>query len=391
MTGSAVPTVADVERIAARTDPAQRNLQITQCYYELSQAMTTRTGLSANWCTLATWASKQAGQSIRKEDLRRTLERLLDELTHPKRGEQDLVRELQAAGAPGATEDIRSAARNAVDLRPAVERVSQAVGRGNLKVFAEIGREFARFYAEFLQDSQPNQEKLECFCTGLRPGEPPDGQHYLRQAFKRYYQAFFTDDPKKRVELLLCANLEIGFHEQTRLQPEIAEALEAAYVSTTQFTLRLLKASFPFYGLFASAGWLIRQLLGRPTALDGAIQALLDNLRRRMRRIFTATMMTIRFPPDQVVKLGDDLRRGFPDRLRQISEPDLLALLTQIDPTPDSIRGSGAMDWADLPDRLHFIADLFRCFQETGELFEAPFTPEHTAALKAGRMPPGAL
>ncbi len=391
MTGSTVPAVADVERIVALADPAQRNLQITQCYYELSQAMTVRTGASANWCTFATWASKQAGQSIRKEDLRRTLERLLDELTHPKRGEEDLVRELQAAGVPGETEDIRSAARNAVDLRPAVERVSQAVGRGNLKVFAEIGREFARFYAEFLQDSQPHQEKLERFCTGLRPGEPPDGQRYLRQAFKRYYQAFFIDDPKKRAELLLCANLEIGFHEQARLQPEIAEALEAAFVSGAQFTLRLLKASFPFYGLFASAGWLIRQLLGRPTALDGAIQALLNDLRRRMRHIFTATMMTIRFPPDQVVKLGDDLRRGFPDWLRQISEPDLLALLAQIDPTPDSISGSGATDWADLPDRLHFIADLFRCFQETGELFEAPFTPEQTAALKAGRMPPGPL
>ena len=72
------PTVAEVDRIAALGDPAIRNLQITQCYYELSAALAERTGLSANWCTFATWASKQAGQAIRKEDLARTLENALD-------------------------------------------------------------------------------------------------------------------------------------------------------------------------------------------------------------------------------------------------------------------------------------------------------------------------
>ena len=388
--GVTTPTVANVERIAALDDPALRNLQITQCYYELSQVMTARTGLSANWCTFATWASRQAGQSIRKEDLQRTLERVLHEITSPGRG-VDIAREIQAAGAPGAADDIRAAARDAADFRPAVERASDAVGKGNKKVFEEIGREFARFHAGLLLDDQPDEDKLTRFCEALRPGEPPEGQRYLRQAFTRYYRALFVDDPKVRAELLLCANLEIGFHEQTRLQPEIAEALDAAYLSGTQFTLRLLRASFPFYGLFASAGWLARRLLRRPTALDRAIQAVLADLQHAMRRVFTETMMTIRFPPDRVVKLGDDLRAGFPERLRQIVDPDLRLLLAQIDPTPDSVGGSGAVDWADLPDRLHFIADLFRCFQETPDLFDAPFTPEQTAALKAGRMPDGRL
>ena len=71
------PTVADVDRIAALVDPVVRNLQITQCYHELSTAVAALTGPLANWCTFATWASKQAGQSIRKEDLARTFEALL--------------------------------------------------------------------------------------------------------------------------------------------------------------------------------------------------------------------------------------------------------------------------------------------------------------------------
>jgi len=66
-------------------------------------------------------------------------------------------------------------------------------------------------------------------------------------------------------------------------------------------------------------------------------------------------------------------------------------LLEQIDPTPDNLHGSGAVDWANLPDRLHFIADLFRCYQESPDLFEPPFTPDQVAVLKAGGLPGGDL
>ena len=69
-----IPTVEDVARIADISDPVIRNLNITQGYYELSQAMSKYTDGNPNWCTFAVWASKQAGQSIRKEDLVRTFE-----------------------------------------------------------------------------------------------------------------------------------------------------------------------------------------------------------------------------------------------------------------------------------------------------------------------------
>ncbi len=70
------PTIEDVARIADISDPVIRNLNITQGYYELSQAMSKYTNGNPNWCTFAVWASKQAGQSIRKEDLSRTFENL---------------------------------------------------------------------------------------------------------------------------------------------------------------------------------------------------------------------------------------------------------------------------------------------------------------------------
>src|SRR5215212_7254038 len=70
-------TVEKIDSIASLADPVLRNLQITQCYCELSTNFSKRIGPGANWCTFATWASKQAGETIRHEDLQRTLENLL--------------------------------------------------------------------------------------------------------------------------------------------------------------------------------------------------------------------------------------------------------------------------------------------------------------------------
>jgi len=55
------------------------------------------------------------------------------------------------------------------------------------------------------------------------------------------------------------------------------------------------------------------------------------------------------------------------------------------------MHGTGAEDWAGFPERMHYIADLFRGFQEDRSLLGPPFTPLQVAALRAGRMPSGRL
>ncbi len=391
MPATTLPTISDIERIAALSDPVLRNLQITQCYHELSLALGERTGWSANWCSFATWASKQAGQTIRKEDLARTLEHELGSDPAAKTAARNLAAATQRVGARLGGDEIAEFIWKVMDPEAAFARSSDAVARGNLKVFAEIGHEFARFYAACLQDLVYDPENIARFCEGLQAGEPPEGQLHLRRAFQHYYQALFESDEKQRIELLLLANIEIGFHEQTRLQPEINEALAAPVISPQTFARNLLNALRPDWGLLNEVILYIIRLFGRMVDFDSTTQAYSAGAQRQAQLIVTEAMMCIELPNHNRLQLGDDLNAAFPPILHSIDNPELLALLAQIDPTPDSTKDSAAVYWGDLYDRLHFIADMFRCQQCNPELFEPPFSVEQIAKLKAGEMPLGHL
>jgi len=95
--------------------------------------------------------------------------------------------------------------------------------------------------------------------------------------------------------------------------------------------------------------------------------------------------------PGAVLRLGSDVPGEFPPELRTIEHPGLTALLATIDPTPDTTSRSGATDWADFGERIHYIADLFRCWHARPELFTAPYTEAQVAAMREGRRPDGDL
>jgi hypothetical protein len=385
-------TVSEVERIAENRDPVLRNLQITQGYHELSATLAARTGPSANWCTFATWASKQAGQTIRQEDLSQALKAGLPAVPAVSAAVDEVAAALKQLGTRRPTPEIQAVVWDAVHPAAALRRASEAVARGNLKVFAEIGREFARFEEMCLADERFAEQRIEAFCGALRSGEPPDGQSYLDQAFQSYYRSIFESDPKRRAELLLLANIDIGYHEQTRLQPEIAAALDAALVDPREFVDHLLQAAFPGRtGLTALVGRFLRRLLGQLTPLTKAAEALMGAAREHVRRIISEHLMTLTLPHGVRLRLGRDLAARFPPSLEKITHPELQTLLARLDPTPDSLRDTGAVDWADLPERLHYILDLFRCYQEAPDLHEPPFTSEQTETLRAGRLPTGEL
>ncbi len=297
----------------------------------------------------------------------------------------------QALGSRRSAAEVRETVWDVINPLGAVDRASDAVGRGNLKVFAEIGREFARFLAVCLDDPDCDAATIAQFCAGLRPGDPPEGQQYLRQAFGHYHGAILEADAALRAQLLLLANLEIGYHEQTRLQPEIAEAMNAALIDRQEFRRRLIKALFPRNTWLTRLRLFLPRLFGRPDPIDAALDDLLAEARRLAHLVVTERMMTLGLPHGVVLRLGDDVPGTFPPSLVQITLPDLQALIARFDPTPDSTRGSGAADWSALSDRLRYIVDLFRCYHEAADLLDPPFMAGQVTALEAGLLPEGRL
>lgn len=389
-TTSTAPTVAEVEKIAAIADPVLRNLLITQCYCEQSTAFAKRTGFTANWCTFATWASKQAGQTIRAEDLQRTLKAILKNEPGTEEALSLLTMFANRLGASETIAQIRQSTLGTL-LAKAANKAAGAVGRGNKKVFEEIAYQFARFHQLCFHDQVYTKEHLDEFNKGLKRGLPPDGQDCLQKAFSRYYQAFFETDEKKKAEMFFSANLEIGLHEQTRLQPEIADALNAGAVSADEVKAIVVDRLLANAGFFLKLRFFFQKLFGQTGILDRAVEMLTQSLQLHLRRILTNHLMTLSLPPDNRLHLGKDLTAVYPSALKTLTNADLLSFLHEIDPVPDSLLQSGATDWANFQERMHFIAELFRCYHEEKSLFTAAFSVAQTGELKEGKLPAGQL
>ena len=383
--GSPVPSVDDVRRIAAIANPVIRNLEITHCYSRLAAAHTARGGEGANWCTYATWASRQAGRTIRGEDLLEHLGRKLGEgrwLLHPIATVWRRVLRRGLFQRKSRLGRLTAALHTPFD---AFERASDAVARGNLKVFEEIGLEFARFLHECPADSRAESAQFQRFLNRLRPGDPPEGQRYLRQAFARYQRGRLERDSKTRAELAVLANLEIGFHEQTRLQPEIREALDAAYATQKDLGRRTLEGIFPS----ARRWW---PVVRRPAAtVVGVVAAGAQRGTTRLaREVITESLMVMSLP-GRVLALGTHLTDAYPDALVEPADVELAELLARFEPVAPAVDDCGACDWSDLQQRMHYIVHLFCAFHLSEQLSRPPFSPEQVASFSRGIVPDGTV
>jgi hypothetical protein len=370
-----VPSPGDVDAIAGCPHPVLRNLRITHAYHELSLAVADAVGPGANWCTFATWASKQAGQTIRAEDLGRKIEDVFAESEAVQLIVARIRRLRRAFHRPVDGNEVLRTLREACAPLLITARVADAIARGNKKVFEEIGREFARF----LHVGAP--AALDTFCAALRSGEPPDGQRFLAAAFRNYGRACSSTDQKARAEWMLLANLQIGFHEQTRLQPEIAESLNTCVPDPGVLKHRLVETLLPGEGTAASR---------RDTVIDAVAARVIERLRARIRAVITDELMTLELPSGRL-RLARDVIGTFPERLLRLADPELTEFLRAVDRTPDTPLGSGADDWAELLDRMHFIADLFRTRHEDARLAAPPFSADQLRAMAQDRVPDGSL
>ena len=234
-----------MRRIVAITNPVIRNLEITECYSRLAAAFAARSGEGANWCTYATWASRQAGR--------------IDSRRGPARAPRAQAR-ARAAGCcirsatlwrrllrRGLFQQETRIGRLTAELHTpfdAFERASDAVARGNLKVFEEIGLRVRALPARSARRTSPDCRSGGSSTDCGRATRPTASATCARRS-RGTSAGGSRRDPKARTELAVLANLEIGFHEQTRLQPQIREALDAGYATKEDLGRRALDALFP--------------------------------------------------------------------------------------------------------------------------------------------------
>lgn len=343
-------STVEARRIAIMADDVARNLEITRGYHRLKLGMANLIGAeNLSWCAYASWSSHSVGSFIRGEVVPAPLRALSTAVSSLVKKSTDLVRRvLGREPATDASETFMSRV---------LGQVSTILADANRMVWADIGPIFASFIETFETATRYDAAAYERFAATLRQGSVEDGgQSLLISAFRNYHVAMFTADAKRKAELILMANAQIGYHEQARLQPFIKSALEAPIALLMDAGPRKFAHRLGFGRLWNKIdAWTRRVWVGLST------------------RFFMYLEL-----PDANLSVGKDLpsingENMFPEALRDIEDAELRTLLEEIDFTPDSTSGSAAKNWADFSERMNFIIDLFRTRQQDTRLYSAPF------------------
>lgn len=372
--GSSDAVLEEIHRVTEIQVPVIRNLWITQHYHSLMGALAVVVGgNNSNWSTFATWASKTAGQSIRGEEIPKELQFLLAEQVKVHEHLASMLKVLPGAWA----EELDPLAIP----KAVLANVSKQIAIGNLKVFAELAPLFAKFWARFDDPKRRTETELDAFANELVPGPVEEGgQDWLKTAFTSYFAATRAATPKECAEFILYGNLLIGLHEQTRLQPFIAKALDAPFEMSSYEPL-----------IAAEPDWLEKFV--RP-AFAKLLSVLRKTLEDDWECLATRYMMKLTLPGGQVMELGEEVPVGatpFPAALNPLEYAKLIDLVKTYDPNLETLKGSAAKNWTLIDNRMAFIADLFRSRQQDMCLFAPPFTKAQLEVLAQGKVPPGPL
>ncbi len=375
-----VPTQTEIaEIIAASTNPSLRNLRITACYGELSHIIAAIVGPeNVNWCTFATWASKTAGRFIRlagvDERIRTAVQDALGAV-----GSFNTMRN-SLRHIPGGIEFVHERVIEAA--KELAAEVSAEVAAGNLTVFAELAPLFSAMVSAMDELKTGNRVAATRVIESLKPGSTTQGgQDLLRRAVSDYLEAMTITDGRRKAELLLRANAQVGAHEQIRLQPYIHKAMTTSLADrvTAHIQRKLRETTSESVGRRLSA------------ILDARLRPYRTALEQVWLQIASRYLMTLELP-NGTLWLGRDLPSApgqpiFPADLTELQDAELLRILRIYHADGVNARDSGATDWSNLPDRMRYILELFRSRQKDPSLFEPPFEAAAMDAIQRGTVP----
>ena len=360
----------EFEAIFSHPNLVIRNLQITLGYYRLSRAMRKfMSSSNVNWLGFATYASKTAGQAIRHELLPKRMKSVLIRVAGFENTNLFLHKVLMEE--PEQHDQSLTSAQTSL-LAEVMKRVSQLVSKGNVMVFSELAWPFSRLVETFSHDWVLNQSKWQEFLQENFEQGPieEEGQDYLIEAFTAFYKARFESNSKRKAEYVFKGNLLVGIHEQTRVQSLIDQAL-----------------AVPF-DVFIGGGIL-------DTKDEGFWKKKFGFSRNLITRTFTKMWMQFSLPT-RGLRIGRDVvaptgAQSFPANLRTIEDPRCQALVQKFDFSIDTLSGSAADNWGSLKQRMNFVLNFFRSYQQYKLLFDQPFLDSQVDAIDAGHLPAGSL
>jgi len=350
-----------IDDVAGTTDPALRNLRITQTYHDLGCRVAAR-GLQADatWLFFAVWASKTAGGIIRGEELPACLRDHLDaneKLAETRERVNRRWRFFRWLGVPGCLEHSHLL-RVGLDV---ADEVSAQIAAGNLSVFEELAPRFAQLTVE------------------PQAGVPTESFSPVDAAMDAYRQALSEPDAEKRAILVLGANTTAVAHEQQRLQDKIEAALDAPIVDGLKSLIDTEVSRWvPGKAFHAAAG--------------KAVAELCTELELVWRRAVTVTMMRL-VTADEHLDLHDTVPAlpGQPLFPGPLAGGDAGAAVAAWDLTAGEGHPCGASDWSAMRERMNYIVNFFRSRQRHPGLSSSPFSADQVAAIEAGQIPPGPL
>lgn len=321
----------------AEPDPAESNVLITRCHFELSAALRQVLGVEvgANFHSWAVWGSRKAGVTIRQEDL--------DDARRDGTVVGGIVGFLVGLALGWALAGyswwlipaigLLGLACGALAGRAIITRSRRLAARlileGNRTVLADIGLQTARFIEAFHDQKHEDSARLEALLAEMRPGRTEEGgQQLLRDAFRHYYRARYLPVMKQRQESAYLANCLAVLHEHIRLEPYI-------------------KGAMP---------WIVR--------------------RCATKRLMQFDIGPVKLRVSHEVPSVSGL--PFPGPLQSLDNEELVSFLngsTGIDLGGTAPVATAASDWTRIDERMRYVVNLFRAMHLEPQVFEHPYQP----------------
>lgn len=378
---SNIPSAQDIQTTVGLSDqPILRNRKVTQGYHDLSIAGAEFTGgQNLNWCGFACWSSKMIGKFLESEII---ISKLCEKLGGHPNSYSDWCREIQAKVMKNRPSVVLTEAYLKNPLKCVLDDSTSSLAAGNAMVYSELATVFSNMISVLGNDSEYSESRVHRVIDQLKDGPSQDnGQTLLKNAIGNYYRARFEGEDAK-AELVLLANLQVGLHEQTRLQHDIASFIQAPVVDPL-----IRPADQTGTGIWALGtslhAWLHNMFI--KLVKPGAHAVM-----RAWEDVVTEHLLVLELPR-QTLQLGHDVVPPpnspiFPKMLETIEHEELAALLRTYRADGTSAEGSAARDWTDLNQRMRYISVLFRSHQFDKSLLEEPFTPQqrHDIAACAG-------